>query len=168
MNYAQFTDDRGHWGSHRNLLWHALEATIGPVIELGCGDSSTPFLYEYCQDQAREFTSYDSNKEWAAKYDQMGTFYVPDWDKSRIWQRPYGVCLLDLAPGEYRATALMKISSTVIVIHDSEPVGWNASDYRVRPLFKKFRYAIDDIPEQKGAPWTTALSNVIDVSKWII
>lgn len=166
MTKEYFVKDATGFGSHRPLLWEALQATKDspfPIIELGCGDSSTPFLMEYREKANRVFFSYDSKKEWADKY---GSDYVRDWEKHPLWLGKYSVCLLDLAPGEYRRIALMKVDSEIIVIHDSEPLGWNASDYKVRPLFSKFKYVKDDVPKEKGAPWTTALSNTIDVTKW--
>lgn len=154
------------WGSHRFFLWQALQATTNSlysVVELGCGDNSTPYLLRYCEDGDRVFFSYDSDKLWADKY---GSDYVKDWDKHPLWIQQYSVCLLDMAPGEYRKTALMKIDAEIIIVHDSETPGWNASDYKVRPLFSKFKYVKDDVPKEKGAPWTTALSQTIDVTKF--
>src|SRR5688572_21176806 len=165
MTKEQFLKDINPWGSHRNLLWQALESTKDspfPIIELGCGDNSTPQLTKYCKDTQRILFSYDSNKEWAEKFDAD---YVRDWEKHPLWLSKYSVCLLDLAPGEYRKVALMKIEADIIVLHDSEIPGWNASDYKVRPLFSKFKYVKDDVPSEKGQPWTTALSNTIDVTK---
>lgn len=166
MTKEQFLKDMNAWGSHRRLLWQALEATkdsVDPVIELGCGDNSTPHLLKYCEDHQRILFSYDSNKAWA---DKFGSDHVKDWEKHPLWLQKYSVCLLDLAPGEYRRVALMKMDADIIVIHDSEPAGWNASDYHVRPLFPKFKYVKDDVPDLRGQPWTTAVSNIIDVSLW--
>lgn len=168
MKRDEFVTHLNPWGSHRTLLWSALEATkdhAEPVIELGCGENSTPYLMKYCEDNKRVFFTYDSNKEWA---NRMGSDYVKDWEKHPLWLQKYSVCLLDLAPGEYRRIALMKIDADIIVSHDSEPPGWNASDYKVRPLFSKFKYVKDHVPNGKGEPWTTAISNVIEVSKWQI
>lgn len=167
MMREQFVNGAKGYGSHRPLLWEALEATKDsqlPVIELGAGDSSTSFLIEYCKENKRRFFSCDSQKEWADKY---GSIFISDWDKMN-WNTGYSVCLLDLSPGDYRKIALMKIRADIIVIHDSEPPGWNASDYKVRPLFSKFKYLKDDVPKEKGAPWTSALSNTIDVTKFIL
>lgn len=166
MTKEQFTSKMNAYGSHRTLLWHALEAakhTGKPVLELGSGPASTPFLRTYCSDNNLGLYSYDNSRHWA---DVMKVEFVADWDKMKFWNDSFSVVLLDLAPGEYRKTALMKLNSEIIVIHDSEPPGWNASDYKVRPLFTKFKYKIDDQAETKGDPWTTALSNTIDVSKW--
>jgi hypothetical protein len=169
MTKEQFLDNPNAYGSHRNLLWEALEATKHlklPVIELGSGQSSTPYIRQYCKDEGLEFFTYESSRKWA---ETMGSEYVEDWDKMNFWDKEFSVCLLDLAPGEYRKVALMKLINTkVICVHDSEAPGWNASDYRIRPLFSKFKYMLDDIPNVKGAPWTTLVSNEIDVTKFEI
>jgi hypothetical protein len=166
MTKEQFLTDINPWGNHRTLLWHALEATKSsklPVLELGSGPSSTPYLREYCQDDGREFFTYETNATWAVT---MKSTLVRSWEEVEFWGDKFSVCLLDCAPGEYRKVALMKINAEIIVLHDSEKPGWNASDYKVRPLFSKFKYVIDDIPDVHGQPWTSALSNKIDVTKW--
>lgn len=166
MTKEKFIENLDAWSSHRPLLWQALEATKGGVLELGAGNGSTPYLREYCKDADRHFRSYDSDLVWAKK---MGVYYNDGyWDHLNCWNIHWGVVLLDCAPGEYRKIALGKISADIIVIHDSEPPGWNASDYKVRPLFSKFKYVKDDVPKEKGAPWTTALSHTIDVSKFVL
>jgi hypothetical protein len=172
MKKEQFLKDINPWGNHRTLLWHALEATKHlklPVLELGSGPSSTPFLRQYCKDEGLFFETYETDRKWAVEMDSR---WVMSWDAETFWANRYGVCLLDLAPGEYRKIALMKLNVEIIIIHDSEPKGWNASDYQVRPLFSKFKYVKDQEPKDekkniaKGAPWTSALSNTIDVTKW--
>lgn len=173
MTKEEFLKNIGHYGSHRHLLWPALEATNDPennhpVLELGCGDESTPFLKQYCKDNRRILRSFDSNKEWAEKHDSI---YLPDWDEFQwFYQNQYSVVLIDEAPGEHRKVALELFSLhqnfDIIIIHDSEHVGWNSSDYQVRPLFSRFKYVKDLPSENLGGPWTTALSNHIDVTKF--
>lgn len=168
MTKEQFLKDINPWGNHRTLLWNALEATKElklPVLELGSGPSSTPYLREWCKSEGVKFNTYETDRKWAVAMDSK---WVMSWDAETFWSTHYGVCLLDCAPGEYRKVALKKLNAEIIVIHDSEPPGWNASDYQVRPLFKQFKYSKDHIPNEKGAPWTTALSNTIDVTKFSI
>lgn len=180
MTKSEFLKDINPWGNHRTLLWHALEATKGlklPVIELGSGPSSTPYLRKYCEDNSLPFETYETDRAWAKT---MNSRIVVNWDNETFWGNHYGVCLLDCAPGEYRKIALMKLKAEIIVLHDTEPKGWNSSDYRVRPLFNNFKYFIDEQPKDmknaqghiinfaKGAPWTTALSNTIDLTKWSV
>lgn len=166
MSKEEFLKDIGAWSNHRHLLWRALEATEGPVLELGAGEGSTPYFKQYCHDENRTFRSYDSNQDWAKK---MGVYYNDgNWDALNCWEIHWSVVLLDLAPGEYRRIALMKLSADIICVHDSERIGWNSSDYRIRPLFSKFKHTLDDIPKEHGAPWTTLLSNKINVKSWVI
>lgn len=169
MDREEFVKNLDPWSSHRPLLWKALELTREnrkPILEMGCGYGSTPYLQEYARKDGRELISMDSNKEWADKFGAIHThaWHFAEW----FYRSTYSVVLIDHAPGEHRREALglfarysIHIANGVIVIHDSEPVGWNASDYQVRPLFKNFNYVLDDEPKEKGQPWTTALSNDI-------
>lgn len=172
MTKQEFLKDINPWGSHRRLLWEALQATKEskfPILEMGAGENSTPFIREYCLYQLRSSVHYDSNKHWAEK---MNAIYCPDWNYMQwFYGKQYSVVLVDESPGEHRKTTLQMFASypvhfEVLIVHDSEPIGWNASDYRVRPLFEKFKYVKDDVPDLHGQPWTTALSNTIDVTKW--
>lgn len=167
MTKQDFLKDVGNWSNHRYLLWPALEATKHlklPVLELGCGDGSTPFLRQYCADNGLELFSYDYNKEYA---DKFSVPHVSDWSKI-AWRKEYGVVLVDESPGEHRKESIrLLMHAKVIVVHDSEPFGWNASDYRVRELFTKFKYVKDFTAPKPGA-WATALSNFIDVTKFKI
>jgi hypothetical protein len=172
MTKEDFIKGSNGYGSHRPLLWEALQATKEskrPILELGAGENSTPFIRAYCLYQLRSSVHYDSNKKWAEK---MNAKYCPDWDYLQwFYMKQYSVVLVDEAPGEHRKTTLemfawYPVHFEILVVHDSEPPGWNASDYQVRPLFSKFKYVKDDIPKEKGQPWTTALSQTIDVTKF--
>jgi hypothetical protein len=165
MKKEEFVKDVGNWDNHRLLLWPALEATkklLLPVLELGCGEGSTPFLKKYCHDEGLELFSYDYNEKWAALYGATHT----DWSMfGAICAVKYGVCLIDESPGEHRKESLQKVNAEIIVIHDSEPKGWNSSDYQVRPLFKNFKYVRDLESVVRGGAWATMLSNTINVNK---
>jgi hypothetical protein len=175
MTKEQFLKDVNPWGNHRFLLYEALEATKHlklPILELGSGPSSTPFLRQWCKDEGVKLDTYETDRNWAVTMDSK---WVMSWDAETFWDNHYAVCLLDCAPGMYRKEALLKLTNTeIIILHDSEPRGWNASDYQVRPLFPKFKHVKDQEPKDdgkniaKGAPWTTALSNTIDVTKFIV
>ena len=65
-----FLKDVHGWNNHRPLLWWALQHTkqsAFPILEMGCGDGSTPYLQEYCKNHNKQLISYDYDKEWAAK-----------------------------------------------------------------------------------------------------
>lgn len=165
MTKEQFLAGVENWSNHRILLWDALERTKGspyPVLELGCGDGSTPYLRQHCRDTGRSFFSFDNNPEWATKHNSM---LVPDWDILHWFHgKKYSVVLIDEAPGEHRKIALDLFAShpgqfEIIVIHDSEPAGWNASDYQVRPLFDRFTIVHDLNSDVSEGAWATWLSN---------
>lgn len=145
--------------NHRVLLWKALEATKGDVVEFGAGWGSTEHLRAYCKHYERDFTSFDNGLEWAKLHNST---YVPNnnWDSVHAWG---SVILLDHAPGERRGDdmARLKDKFEIIVVHDSEPVG--AGNYGYEKHWHLFKYRADVRTE--GA-WATAVSNTIDVTKW--
>lgn len=157
MRKLDFLKNIDNMSNHRILLWEALQLCKNKVvIEFGSGHGSTPFLKEYCAKNKFEFTSFDSNAEWA---NATGSIFINNWDDVEIFSA--GVIFLDHAPGERRKVDLLKYKdiAEIIVIHDTEPTG--AGDYRVRELFDQFKYKVD-LPSE-GA-WATMLSNSIDVT----
>ena len=159
MTHEKFHEDMCNDVNHRILLWQALNSTKGAVVEYGSGHGSTPYLRAYCRNQGRKFLSYDFNKDWSEK---MQSTLVMDWATVHA-QACGSVILIDHSPGEDRKHALKALANSfdILVIHDTEPTG--AGDYQVRPLFKEFKY-VAEIPTD-GA-WTTAVSNVIDITAW--
>ena len=167
MKKENFLAELGNWSNHRALLWPALEATKHlnlPVLELGCGDGSTPYLREYCADNNLTLHSYDYNEAYAKLFNVTHT----DWsDFHNISKQKWAVALVDESPGEHRRMSIAALINTeIIVVHDSEPKGWNSSDYQVRPLFSKFKHKFDLQSIKPGGAWATAVSNNFDVSKW--
>lgn len=55
-------------GTHRKFLLKALELTSGPVLELGMGYESTPYLHKYCEAKGRFLYSVDHHFEWVQKF----------------------------------------------------------------------------------------------------
>jgi len=172
MRKEEFLANLANINNHRVLLWEALERTKDsrhPVLEMGCGDGSTPYLRQYCKDNNREFISLETNPEWAAKHSSklISTGWpVADW----FWMKQYSVVLIDHKPGEHRRVALELFAAhpvhfEIIVIHDSEPQGWNSSDYQVRPLFSQFQFCYDLISKEEGGAWASLLSNNYPVTR---
>lgn len=182
--------------SYYPLLYMALEATKGDIIEMGTGHGSTPLLHEYVVKRGlsglviksgltdygkrtqKKLHSYETEKAWLDKFEGLAneyhTFTLLDrgsWDACSNQHPAPSVVFIDHAPGERRKEDIIKFKDTaeIIVIHDTEPAG--AGDYRVRPLFNQFKYVVEVMsnwhdPREAGA-WATALSNTIDITKWI-
>jgi hypothetical protein len=156
--FAQFDN----WCNHRPLLYLALEATGGDVLELGVGKGSTEILVDYCRDRGRRLRSFEYKREWWEQYRHVApeVRHVENWDDIHPVQA--GVALIDHSPGERRHEDIIRMADTVdiIVIHDSEPA---ATGYMLDRVWHLFRYRCD--LKSPGA-WATAVSNTIDVSQW--
>lgn len=162
MTKEEFATITSNYDSHRPLLWEALEATKGLVIELGCGYGSTPFLWAYCQAKGRVLLSYENNREW---FDKMRSEFphiqlVKDWDKVRLASE---VLFIDHAPGERRKVDIARAvdSANIIIAHDTEPAADHG--YQMRGELEKYAYMID---YKTDGAWATAVSNSIDVTKF--
>ena len=159
MNRMSFLKEMSGDNNHRLLLWDALKATKGNVVEYGSGWGSTSYLSKYCKDAKRTFLSYDNGKDWAAKH---GSTFVPNNDWGSI-NPTGGVVLIDHAPGERRWEDIQKLKDSfeIIVLHDSEPVG--AGDYKYEKIWHLFKYRVD--VKTEGA-WASMVSNTIDVTQF--
>lgn len=161
----KFSDFDGY-SSHRPLLYAALENTNGDVVEFGSGEGSTLLLNEYCEQQEREFTSFESNPEWFNKMVEKfpDLIFVKNWDHVILGTKRIGVLFIDHAPGERRKFDIDKYRSQadVIVVHDTEM----SADYgyKMSTVLDSFKYRKDFRPERYAH--TTAVSETIDISKW--
>lgn len=151
------------YGTHMPMLIKAMQATTGPVLELGCGFNSTPFLFWLCKDQNRKFVSYENDQGWI---DKVGypVEYVADWDKTDIDNIHWSVVFMDHRPGERRPVDAVRLKDKAdfIILHDSEPMLDKFYGYeKIYPLFTyRFDYT-------KFLPHTTVLSNSIDIEKYL-
>lgn len=108
-------------GSHLVPLAAALVATEGPVLEVGVGDWSTPFLARYCAAAGRELVSVEGSPDWA---ERMGARLV-DYDEALpdLALLRWAVVLIDHWPETRRLAdaALFELADRVL-IHDAASV----------------------------------------------
>ncbi len=146
------------WVSYRIPLLVALQNSTGKIIEMGAGLGSTELLRAYALASGREFETYETDAEWAAK---TGATHILDWDVVSV---SCGLLFVDHAPGERRKVDLARAASlaTVVVAHDTEPAADHG--YGMRDVIKaKYLYAYDF--NIQGA-WATVMSNFVDVRAW--
>jgi len=160
MTQAEFLEDVEDISSHRPMLWFALELTsisALPVLEFGAGFGSTEALRRYCESDGRQFISYENNLEWAEKH---GSTYTDNWLDPRLYQK-CSVVLIDQGPAEDRkySIGLLQNDAHILVIHDAEEPGVS---YRYDTIWHLFKYRIFT----KGAVWTAAVSNHIDITTY--
>lgn len=164
MTKEKFLEGVQNWNNHLYLLWPALEATSGPVVEYGMGDGSTNQLHQYCKDKNRMFASFDFNKEWADKFRHLESethkiFHAPDWDKISI-NSFIDVLLIDHSPGERRWEDVKKYAfkAQYTVIHDTEPA---ATGYMLDKIWHLFKFRKD---YKTDGAWASIVSNFSDVN----
>lgn len=159
-------------GSHLPILMKVLSLTDGPVLELGTGLFSTPYLHWACYPN-RKLVSYENKKEFfnTWKYDDKrevcnnygyhSRFLVEnnDWDKIDISEH-WGVAFIDHNPGPRRREEVRRLANNAdyIVVHDTDEK--NDWYYKYSEYFLDFKYRWDS----KIYPRTTVLSNFKDLS----
>lgn len=148
-------------GTHLPALIKAVSRTEGPILELGTGMFSTPYLHYACYEDKRKLVSYESDPEyyeWAKLFENEyhQVIFVEDWnalDLSGHWS----VALIDQLPRERRRFDIVKLKDNVdyIIAHDAKArIEDSYYKYsRVYPLFKYVEFF------GRERPFTVALSN---------
>lgn len=109
-------------------LGYALGASKGPVVELGMGHFSTPFLHEYCKATNRELISVEENAIWGDLFRSLGvgSHRVEISRYSEVLghlrgSQPIGVVFIDSSPGGKARADLFAQAigmSEFVVVHD--------------------------------------------------
>lgn len=165
----QFWRPTCDYDSHKPLLFLCLEYLVdGLVMEMGCGQGSTPVLGHYCHLHKRTLISLETNKAWADQFPETTTL-VSDYMGSFVKEEAkISVLFIDCAPGEIRKDLIkeLKNDAEIIVVHDTEPGAEYV--YGMAEVLASFKYRIDLHIE--GMPSTTAVSDKWDVrdmvGKW--
>jgi len=154
------------WTTHIPMLIKTVNATSGPVLEIGSGLFSTPLLHWICKYRNQEIITLEHNPEY---YDFARGFQsklhrirlIDNLDNLPI-DRHWGVILIDHeVPGQTRGETAIKLKdhADYIVLHDTEDEEYFGYD-KIWGHFK-YRYDWKDCPG-----WTTVISNFKDLS-WL-
>lgn len=154
------------YGSHMPVLMKIVGITDGPILELGTGLYSTPYLHFACLPTKRKLVSYDSDEGWIRNFkDYRADFHdvnhITDWDKLDTGGS-WDIVLADHGPDERRHVEATRFASHAkyVILHDSNPEYDYLYKYsEVYPLYK---YRFNDV---SAHPNTTVLSNFIDLGK---
>jgi len=119
------------YSTHQRLLVKYLMQTTGPILELGCGDYSTPIIHEIAAAQGRTVLTLDSNADWLNRFSSYKTErhsfrHVESWDEWQPQSR-YGLAFIDHTPGPRRPVEFMKLQGVadVLILHDTEANGYD-------------------------------------------
>lgn len=153
-----------NFGTHLPVLIKLLEMSKGPVLELGMGVFSTPVLHILCAKYKRLLVSYESNKYYTERHQDFITDlhkinFVRNWDEAKIEEINWGLAFVDHDPTSHRHIEAGRLANVAkfVIIHDSEP-NRNCNYDEIYHLFKyRFDY-------KKSTPWTTVLSNFVDLT----
>jgi len=153
------------WSSHLPVLSKVFKVTRGPILELGMGLYSTPFLHWMCAEVKRPLVSYEKEDYWIKTNHWFATkdhqiHHVKDWDKIDI-EQPWEMAFIDHEPAR-RKIELARLANYAkyIVLHDTQPNQEKHYHYQeVYPMFKHIRHF------GFSRAWTGVLSNFVDLSK---
>jgi len=151
------------FGSHLPVLIKLVELTDGPILEMGAGYSSTPFLHWACFHTKRTLETYENREKYADMFRSFNTDYhkiihVTDWDAIDL-DRPWSIAFIDHSPGRRRIKDIAKlVHAEYVVAHDSENA--KGTEYKYHKILKlfKYRYKYNLI-----RPYTSIWSNKNDV-----
>lgn len=140
------------YATHLEALVESALSSQGPILELGCGDYSTPVLAAIARQQGRKFLVQAQDEAWAAKYLDIAEVQIVKWSEW-VPHGQWGMALLDseesTAGRIERLPALAEVTR-LVVLHDADPsmgrprwpdcsAGWEIT------LYKRYK------------PWTAVL-----------
>lgn len=151
--------------SYLPMLMKAVEATTGPILELGMG-YSTMILHNYCQETKRKIVSYENDPKWYAENTVYHTLWheirlVNEWEKIEIENKYWSVVLVDHRPAKRRRVEAMRVANFAdyILLHDAEPE--INRFYGYSKIYKNFKYVYR---YTDCKPHTAVVSNFRDPS----
>jgi hypothetical protein len=159
---------RAYRGSHLPALIKVVGMTTGPILELGCGYNSTPFLHWACYPTKRTILTCENN----ADYFEFATGYttdfhavrcVTDWDAVDL-SGPWSVAFVDHSPEPRRAVDVARLlHAEYVVVHDTDNRNEQKTHWSLGTRLFKWHY------KYVGArPHTSILSNVHDLREFTI
>lgn len=161
--------DLTSYATHLPLLIKSIEATAKdnrPLLELGMG-FSTMILHMMTKLSGREVYSFENDLKWLEENKMYASethklFKVWNWSEIDIDETHWGVVLVDHRPALDRKVQAMRLrfNADIILVHDSEPE--IDRFYGYSRIYKHFKYVYH---YTDCKPYTTALSNTIDVCK---
>jgi len=144
----------GNWGTHMPVLVTAVMNTNGPVLELGCGDYSTPLLHAICMAQNRYLLTTESDKQWQSlfldldienRHDFRLVKNFDDWDNVG-GDKHWSVIFIDHAPYNRRILDIKRLrnNTEIFVIHDAEQPGYGyepyVSSFKYKFVYKRYKH----------------------------
>jgi len=133
-------------GSHLPVLMKLFGITNGPIIELGSGTFSTPYLHWACFPNKRPLLTLEDHKDWFDSY--MGQFksdyheikFVEDWNAIDL-STPWSIAFVDHdnQQGRKRYQDVSRLThADYVVCHDAE--NYSNHKYGYFHNYREFKY----------------------------
>lgn len=152
-------------GTHLPIIMKLVSITDGPILEIGGGQYSTPFLHWACFFNKRELVTYENSPEYFNTIRRYNDNYhkvilLDNWNQMPV-ERYWDIVFIDHAPGARRKVEIARLANLAkyIVVHDTEEREEHLYGLKeIYPLFK-FKYDFMDVK-----PHTSVLSNFINLN----
>jgi hypothetical protein len=153
------------WATHLPVLMRLLDATTGPVLELGAGLFSSPYLHYRCAQQGRDVVTLETDAKYvrfvrAYRSPTHRIHHVASWDVAvLVGAHPWAVVLVDQSPDMDRVDCARRLvtHARFLVLHDSQPDAHGQSLYDT--LYPDVTYRVDCL---SSLPHTTVVSQTDD------
>ena len=150
------------------MLIKLASTTSGPILELGSGMYSTPYLHWECHRTGRKLVTYEFVKQYydiAKSYENSfhKVIKVDDLDLVDFGGH-WSIAFVDHSPAKRRGIEAAKLfHADYIVIHDSE--NSNAKHYGINRIYRQFKYRYK---YTDAYPFTSIWSNKHDIGDFKI
>lgn len=164
-------DPKLHYGTHLPVLMKAMSITDGPVVELGSGMFSTPYLHWECLRTNRCLTTYESKPDFYELFRKYAMnlhkiIFVTDWNNIDL-SVPWSVALVDHSPGDRRGLELKKLTHVdYVVVHDMMNLGHK--NYGYLEVLDRFKYFHRFKRLHGSRVYTGILSNSHDLREFTV
>lgn len=141
------------YATHLPVLVETALRTTGPILELGCGDYSTPVLAAIASQQGRRFTVQASDRNWSDRFKDIADVEMVDW---LTWSPPpgrFGLVFLDNEEfTKERIKRLHQLAAVadVIVMHDADVAS-------TRPHWAECTAGLTVAMHKRYTPWTAVI-----------
>lgn len=134
------------------LVSVAMQSAPQPMLEMGCGDYSTPVLAAIARAQGRRLLVNAADESWANRYRDIAEVEIVRWE---AWQPPagfWGLVLLDSEESTAeRIRHLPKLHGAgAVVVHDADSA-------MTRAHWKACVKGFDIEWYRRQTPWTAVL-----------
>jgi hypothetical protein len=107
------------YATHLSMLIKVVEATDGPVLDLGAGDSRTPILHRLVSEQGRLLVSMETDEKYLSRFEDLrGSLHklvlVSDWLTVDLFGQ-WSVVLVDHRPAKQRRESARRVANLAVI-----------------------------------------------------